>query len=306
MTMLDRMRRHKGWLKWSLAIVILAFIILYIPSFLKTGRRRRQQRRRRIGRRPRDHRRPVPPRLPAADAGVPRAVRRQRRRADAEAARHRPAHRPADDRGGGGARRSRRGSGSRRPTRKSARASSTMPGVPGERPVHRRAALPADPADAEPADDGRTSSRSRSAAASRSRSCRRALTNWITVGDKEVEDEFKRRNEKVKLAVVSFPADKFREGLDATDAELERVLRRAQERAEDPREAQGAVRARRHAGDPQRDARSPPQDIQRVLRRQPAAVLDARAGARQPHPAEDRRQRRRGGEEAGGGPARAR
>src|SRR4026209_834385 len=35
MTMLDRMRRHKGWLKWSLAVVILAFIVLYIPSFLK-------------------------------------------------------------------------------------------------------------------------------------------------------------------------------------------------------------------------------------------------------------------------------
>src|SRR4029450_3989751 len=35
MTMLDRMRRHKGWLKWSMAIVILAFVILYIPSFLK-------------------------------------------------------------------------------------------------------------------------------------------------------------------------------------------------------------------------------------------------------------------------------
>ena len=34
MTMLDRMRRHKGWLKWSLAIVVLAFILLYIPSFL--------------------------------------------------------------------------------------------------------------------------------------------------------------------------------------------------------------------------------------------------------------------------------
>ena len=32
--MLDRMRRHKGWLKWSLAIVVLAFILLYIPSFL--------------------------------------------------------------------------------------------------------------------------------------------------------------------------------------------------------------------------------------------------------------------------------
>jgi peptidyl-prolyl cis-trans isomerase D len=32
--MLDRMRRHKGWLKWSLALVVLAFIIFYIPAFL--------------------------------------------------------------------------------------------------------------------------------------------------------------------------------------------------------------------------------------------------------------------------------
>jgi peptidyl-prolyl cis-trans isomerase D len=35
MTMLDRMRRHKGWLKWSLALVVLAFIVFYIPSFLE-------------------------------------------------------------------------------------------------------------------------------------------------------------------------------------------------------------------------------------------------------------------------------
>ena len=34
MTMLDRMRRHKGWLKWSLALVVFAFIAFYIPSFL--------------------------------------------------------------------------------------------------------------------------------------------------------------------------------------------------------------------------------------------------------------------------------
>jgi peptidyl-prolyl cis-trans isomerase D len=32
MTMLDRMRRHKYWLKWTLAAVVLAFIALYIPS----------------------------------------------------------------------------------------------------------------------------------------------------------------------------------------------------------------------------------------------------------------------------------
>jgi peptidyl-prolyl cis-trans isomerase D len=34
MTMLDRMRRHKGWLKWSLALVVLAFIVLYFPEFV--------------------------------------------------------------------------------------------------------------------------------------------------------------------------------------------------------------------------------------------------------------------------------
>ena len=35
MTMLDRMRRHKSWLKWSLALVCLAFVIFYIPDFLR-------------------------------------------------------------------------------------------------------------------------------------------------------------------------------------------------------------------------------------------------------------------------------
>jgi len=36
MTMLDRMRRHKGWLKWSLGLVVLAFVVFYIPDFLQT------------------------------------------------------------------------------------------------------------------------------------------------------------------------------------------------------------------------------------------------------------------------------
>jgi peptidyl-prolyl cis-trans isomerase D len=35
MTMLDRMRRHRNWLKWSLALVVLTFIIFYIPDFLE-------------------------------------------------------------------------------------------------------------------------------------------------------------------------------------------------------------------------------------------------------------------------------
>ena len=37
MTMLDRMRRHRNWLKWSLALVVLAFVVFYIPDFLQPG-----------------------------------------------------------------------------------------------------------------------------------------------------------------------------------------------------------------------------------------------------------------------------
>jgi peptidyl-prolyl cis-trans isomerase D len=47
-----------------------------------------------------------------------------------------------------------------------------------------------------------------------------ALTEWVTVSDAEVDTEFKRRNEKVKLAAISFPADKFREGVTAADEEI--------------------------------------------------------------------------------------
>ena len=36
MTMLDRMRRHKNWLKWSLGLVVLSFVIFYIPEFLRS------------------------------------------------------------------------------------------------------------------------------------------------------------------------------------------------------------------------------------------------------------------------------
>jgi peptidyl-prolyl cis-trans isomerase D len=35
MTLLDRMRRHQSWLKWSLALVVLAFVVFYIPDFLQ-------------------------------------------------------------------------------------------------------------------------------------------------------------------------------------------------------------------------------------------------------------------------------
>src|SRR6476659_5831690 len=37
MTMLDRMRRHRNWLKWSMGLVCLAFVIFYIPDFLRSS-----------------------------------------------------------------------------------------------------------------------------------------------------------------------------------------------------------------------------------------------------------------------------
>src|SRR5437899_7741370 len=35
MTMLDRMRRHRDWLKSSLGLVCVAFVLFYIPDFLR-------------------------------------------------------------------------------------------------------------------------------------------------------------------------------------------------------------------------------------------------------------------------------
>jgi peptidyl-prolyl cis-trans isomerase D len=49
---------------------------------------------------------------------------------------------------------------------------------------------------------------------------RASLTEWLSIPDKELEQEYRRRNDKVKLAVVSFPNDSFRPDVSATDAEV--------------------------------------------------------------------------------------
>jgi peptidyl-prolyl cis-trans isomerase D len=49
---------------------------------------------------------------------------------------------------------------------------------------------------------------------------RASLTDWLSVPDKELEREYRRRNDKVKLALVSFTADSFRTQVNATDAEV--------------------------------------------------------------------------------------
>ena len=42
----------------------------------------------------------------------------------------------------------------------------------------------------------------------------------MAVSDAELEDEYKQRNEKVKLQVVALTADKFRSQVTATDADI--------------------------------------------------------------------------------------
>ena len=279
--------------------MVLAFIFFYIPDFLRARRRRR----------PCD----VVATVEGRDITVGEFRRAYQRRcrstagptaatwtSAAAAARHRPADRPADDRGGSRARRGRtpRHSAQRRG---GARADPGDARVPGERPVHRRRPIPADAADAGSADapDEFEEQVRRSITVEKLQA---ALTDWITVTDAT-------DSSRVQAAQ--------REG---------QARRRLVPRRQVPRSGHGHRRGgRAHFEEHKNDYQIPEKrkvryallDIQAIreritvaagrpalLRRQPAAVLDARTGPRQPHPAEDRGQGRSRGEEAGRGPAR--
>ena len=47
-----------------------------------------------------------------------------------------------------------------------------------------------------------------------------AVTDWITVADEDLQREHVRRNERVRVSAISFRADDFREGIDATDEDV--------------------------------------------------------------------------------------
>ncbi|MFY9580653.1 MAG: peptidyl-prolyl cis-trans isomerase, partial [Gaiellaceae bacterium] len=49
---------------------------------------------------------------------------------------------------------------------------------------------------------------------------RASLTDWLSVPDKELEQTYRRRNDKIKLAVVTFNADSFRSQATASDADV--------------------------------------------------------------------------------------
>ena len=100
------------------------------------------------------------------------------------------------------------------------------PRLPGERAVRRLRALPRRAARAASAADRDGVRGERPRRPARAEAAGRRSPRWVTVSDAEVDDEYRRRNEKVKLEVVAFQADPFRTGLTATDAEARAPSRR--------------------------------------------------------------------------------
>lgn len=219
MTMLDRMRRHKGWLKWSLFFVVVAFILLYIPSYLQTpgmpvganaivatveGREITANRFRRAYLQQMQAYRNqfggnMDERL-LKQLGIDRRIVQQMIEEEAALAEAQRLGITASD----------------EEVRERILAlpyfqeNGQFVGDTRYRQMLQMANPPLRPDEFE--DQIR-----RSIAVEKFHG---ALTDWITVSDREIDEEFKRRNEKVKLAVVNFPAEKFRQSVSATDAEV--------------------------------------------------------------------------------------
>ena len=219
MTMLDRMRRHRNWLKWSLGLVCLAFVIFYIPDFVRgsdptmapldsvavvDGHEIKAE----------EFRRTYQSQLQAyrsayggnmneqllKQLGVDQQILQQmvdERASLAEAERlgiavtdqevaKRIAGIPAFQENGAfiGEARYRQLLASQRP-----------PLMPAEFEESVRRSLVAD-------------------------KLRHSLTQWISVGDAELEPEYRRRNEKVKLSVVAVTTDSLRSSVTIPDAEV--------------------------------------------------------------------------------------
>jgi hypothetical protein len=131
---------------------------------------------------------------------------------------------------------------------------------------------------------------------------RDAITGWISVTDAEVDTEFRARNEKVKVQLVTLNTAAFTAGLQATDAEAATYFdaNKTEFRIGEKKKIKFAsidVQKMRDA------VVVSPQDVERNYTR--TSSSDARAGARQPHPPQDRGQGRGGRARAGRAGARA-
>ena len=229
MTMLDRMRRHKGWLKWSLALVVLTFVVFYIPEFLgsnqsliPSGDRLATIDSRSIS--VTDFRRRYMAQVQAYRSSyggnltddilqqmqVPQQVLQQMIQEKAElseAERAGIAVSDAEVRAQiiaiPGLQENGQFIGEQR--YRQLLAQQTPPMTPGDFEQSVRESLMLD-------------------------KFRAGLTEWMTVSDAELEREHKRRNEKVTLDVVAVLADNFKTQVNPTDAELSGHYDKNQER----------------------------------------------------------------------------
>jgi peptidyl-prolyl cis-trans isomerase D len=218
MTMLDRMRRHRDWLKWSLGLVCVAFVLFYIPDFLRSGAdaastdtiAKVEGQEITSG----DFRRTYQAQLQSyrsaygnnmseqllKQLGIDQQILQQmvdERAALAEAnrlgidvsdeeVRQRIFATPAFQENGG---------------------------FIGEARYQQLLRMQRPPMTASEFEDNVRRS-------IKVQKLRSSLTDWLSVTDKDLEAEYRRRNDKVKLAVVNIPADTFRTQVAATDPEV--------------------------------------------------------------------------------------
>src|SRR3989454_11413462 len=219
MTMLDRMRRHRNWLKWSLALVCLAFVVFYIPDFLRgtgadaassdtiakvegheitAGEFRRtyqaqlQAYRSAYGANMNDQllkqlgiEQQILQQMVDERAALSEAERLGITASDEEV-RQRIVTTPAFQDNGA---------------------------FIGEQRYQQLLRMQRPPLSA---GEFEASVRQQIAI----EKLRAALTDWLSVTDKELEQEYRRRNDKVKLAVVTFTAETFRQQVNVSDADV--------------------------------------------------------------------------------------
>jgi peptidyl-prolyl cis-trans isomerase D len=219
MTMLDRMRRHRDWLKWSLGLVCVAFVLFYIPDFLQgTG-------------------------ADAASSDTIARIEGQkitgaefRRAYQAQLQAYRSAY------GGQMSEQLLKQLGvenqilQQMVDERAALAEADRLGlkVSDEEVRQRILATPAFLENGAFIGETRYQQllrmqRPPMTAAEFEGNVRRSLaveklrssvSDWLSIADKDLESEYRRRNDKVKLAVVPFTADTFRAQVTATDAEV--------------------------------------------------------------------------------------
>src|SRR6478736_2079726 len=228
MTMLDRMRRHKGWLKWSLALVVLTFVVFYIPDFLTA----------RTGAAPND--------TLAQVEGEPITVQQFTRRYNAQVNAYRNAY------GGQINDQLLKQLGIDRQILNALVDEEAMVAEARKQGItvsdveirERILSLPGFQENGKFVGEQRyrqilqfqnppmttaefeTSLRR----ALQIEKLRNALTGWMSVSDAEVAAEYRKRNEKVKLDVVPVTADAFKGQVQVSDAELAAAFEKSKER----------------------------------------------------------------------------